>query len=64
MATAKYKVGDHVNHLADPAGAFPAGIGVVTAVGTTDPVTYKVKCDATKKVLPVDLKEADLTLVT
>lgn len=64
--TAKFKVGDKVNHAANANGDFPAGCGVVTSVtpwNTGDGYSYQVKCDATGKVLPVNFKESELTAI-
>lgn len=69
--SSKFKSGDHVYH---PGGvdlstrnAFPAGYGVVTQVtplDSGDGFTCKVKCDQTKKVLPVDFEESELRPAT
>lgn len=64
MAAAKFKKGDAVTHPASADGKTPAGSGVVDEVvaGTHGaPTTYKVKCDATGKVLPAAFLESELT---
>ncbi len=63
-ATAKFKVGDKVNHVADPKNVFPAGTGTITAVnplGSGSGFSYKVKCDKTGIVIDTDFKESELT---
>lgn len=67
LAGAKFRVGDHVSHVANAGGLFPAGTGVVTSViawNTGDGFSYKVRCDQTGKVLPVNFKESELTATT
>lgn len=61
---AAFDVGAHVKH---PAGqGFPAGTGVITlgAVRADGPgFVYKVHCDQTGKVLPVNFKESELSAI-
>lgn len=64
MAAAKYKIGDHVKHVARD-DKWPAGTGIVTEVipGFTGlDFRYLVKCDASGKVLPDSLDESELEL--
>lgn len=66
MAQAKFKVGDHVNHPACPNHSFPAGTGTITEALPCDQggeCKYKVQCDKTGQVLPVEFKECDLSAV-
>ena len=61
-AKAKFAVGDAVNHPAAPDGSYPAGTGTVESVTPAgDSYSYKIRCDATKKVLPTAFKESDLS---
>lgn len=62
-----YKVGDHVTHAAAHDGAFPSGPGVVEEAmcwNSGDGHSYKVKCDATGKVLPVIFRETELSPIS
>lgn len=64
MTTAKFSVGQHVQHCANACGQFPAGCGVVESVtpwNTGDGYSYQVKCDKTGQTLPVNFKEDELT---
>lgn len=66
MASAKFSVGQKVNHAAASDGKFPAGAGTVESVtpwNTGDGYSYQVRCDKTNKVLPVNFKESELTAV-
>lgn len=61
-----FQVGSHVAHAANAAGMFPSGTGVVTSVtpwNTGDGFSYRVRCDATGRVLPVNFKASELVKV-
>ena len=62
-APVKFHVGQHVAHAAG--STFPAGTGTIFSVtpwNTGDGFSYKVRCDKTGKVLPVNFKESELGL--
>lgn len=64
--SAKFRVGQHVNHPIDPNKGFQAGTGVIATVTISDDAnenTYTVVCDKTQAVLPCSFKECDLSLV-
>jgi uncharacterized protein YodC (DUF2158 family) len=67
MAAAKvFKVGDKVKHPAADDGSFPAGCGAIECVekhATGGGTSYKIRCDATGKVLPAIFLGSELSAV-
>jgi hypothetical protein len=66
MADPEFYPGQHVAHAANANGLFPAGTGIVATVtpwNTGDGYSFKIRCDATGKLLPVNFKASELRLI-
>ena len=62
----KFKPGDKVKYPKHPDDLFPAGTGTVASVKAGKagaPDAYRVKSDATDKLLPAEFYEGELTKV-
>lgn len=60
---AKFKMDQKVKHPPDTSARFEGGTGTIVEVNPNDEkgFLYKVKCDKSGTVLPVDFKESELS---